>query len=206
MSALLLLSLLAAASPQAKAHRDAGHAAFEIAEYDRAIEEFKAAYELEPDPRLFYNLGLAHLKRFELKSARPDLVQSRDYFKRFLAFVKTGDAKMRQLRELAVEYVARIDAELAKPEPPPPAPPPPPPQIVEVPVEPPPVDHTTSIAILGSSGALIAGAIVTGIFAVRSSNDASMRAKNFALATDVLIVGGLLAGAAGLVLFFVEAP
>ena len=217
MSALLILTLLVAA-PTAKQHRDAGNAAFEIADYDRAIVEFKAAYELEPDPRLFYNLGLSHLKRHELEPAREDLVQSRDYFKRFLAFAKAGDAKIQQLRELSVEYVARIEEELARRAA---APPPPPPRIVEVPVQPPPVDHTSSIAILGASGALIAGAIVTGIFAVRSSNDAfsdayagdfagadaaSLRAKNFALATDVLIVGGILAGAAGLILYFVEAP
>ena len=64
-------------------------------------------------------------------------------------------------------------------------------------------------------------ALVTGIFAVRSSGDAfahayagefdsaessSGRARNLALATDVLLVGGILAGAAGLILYFSEMP
>ncbi len=195
----------------AKHHRDAANAAFEVAQYDRAIQEFRIAYELEPDPRLFYNLALAHLKKHELSPNRSDLVQSRDYFKRFLAFSKDADPK---LKSLAEGCVARLEAELAKEE----APPPPPQIVVEAP---PPVDHTTSTVLLSSSGGLGAIAVVTGIFAVRASNRAfesalnddftgaegsSNRARSFALATDVLLVGGILTAAAGIFLYFSELP
>jgi tetratricopeptide (TPR) repeat protein len=216
---MLALALLILSSQpvkdEAKQHRDAGNSAFDIAEYDRAIEEFKRAYELEPDPRLFYNLGLAHLKKSELATSRPDLVQARDYFKRFLAFTQPNDPKLQQLRQLSEGYIGRLEERLAKPEPPPPT------KIVEVQVPPPQIDHTTSFVILGSSGALAAVAIVTGVFAVRASNDAhahayagelmqaessSNSARNFALATDVFIVSGVLAAAAGIVLYFLESP
>src|SRR5262249_25167517 len=44
---------------QAKAHFEAGRAAYEAADYPRAVGEFQAAMALRPSPILEYNIGLA---------------------------------------------------------------------------------------------------------------------------------------------------
>lgn len=66
---LILLGLLllpwtargeASLPEQARAHVEAGQAAFEAEEYERAITEFEAAYDILGDPMLIYNIGVCH--------------------------------------------------------------------------------------------------------------------------------------------------
>src|SRR5687767_6278214 len=52
------LAARAQSGTTAAQHREKGYAAFQLGHYDQAIEEFQAAYHLEQDARLFYNLGL----------------------------------------------------------------------------------------------------------------------------------------------------
>src|SRR5687767_5017461 len=99
MSKLALLTLLFTAlvarsahaeskEQEAARHRKAATTAFELSDYARAIDEYKKAYELAPDPRLLYNLGLCHLKRHQLEGAPDDLTLARDSFNRFLALAR----------------------------------------------------------------------------------------------------------------------
>jgi hypothetical protein len=48
---------------QAKAHYELGMTAYELGHYDRAIDAFSKAYELDPAPVLLYNIAQAHWKK-----------------------------------------------------------------------------------------------------------------------------------------------
>jgi tetratricopeptide (TPR) repeat protein len=182
-----LVAHAAAADEDAKRHSEAAHSAFATSDYARAIEEFKKSYELKPDPRLFYNLGLAHMKRWELKKSREDRVQARDYFKRFLLLVDPNakpyaedKPRLIKIRALAEEYLAAIKD--APDEPPPPtiaekkpepdfAPPP-------VRIEPEPEHSAAPAIIFGVAGAFAAGALITGGIAVRWSDTAHQHLRD----------------------------
>jgi hypothetical protein len=207
---VLLLALapgIAAAQPAKKTaarHRQAANTAFELSDYGRAIEEYKLAYELAPDPRLFYNLGLSHLKRYEISRDPPDLVQARDYFNRFLGLMPIDKAKSKekkkiaQLRKLAKDHLDKLSAlaESVRPEVPPAptatvavAPPPPPIEPPPPPIEPPPPVVAPSpfpvwAVLLGAAGATGIAAAVTGALAVGDNNDAydAALAEDYALA------------------------
>jgi tetratricopeptide (TPR) repeat protein len=251
LSALVTALVTAAAARDAIAdqkkeaaqRRQAANTAFELGEYERAIEEFKAAYELDPDPRLFYNLGLSHMKQYDLKGRHEDSVQARDYFKRFLALVPaTGPRKQRRqiekLRNMAEQHASRLailaeqrGSAVVEPQPTATATvtqsstaaaslaqklePEPAPRIVPSPPQPEaePI-NVVSTAFYAGAGAAVVGAIVTGIFAQRSSdaanraalqrdfasaNRSSERARSFALATDALLVGALVSAGFGLI-------
>lgn len=64
--------------PAAKVRRDAGVKLTSAGKYDEAIREFRAAYEIDPDPVLFYSLAVAE----RLAGRCPAAV---DYYRRFLA-------------------------------------------------------------------------------------------------------------------------
>jgi tetratricopeptide (TPR) repeat protein len=200
-------------SPE-QAAKDAAYSAFQVSDYDTAIEKYKQAYKLTGDARLFYNVALAYKKRFELHRQRADLVEARDYFHRFAELVdpdipqyKRDATQIIQMRELARGYVTELDAELTKLDHPPPPPPAPlPPQ-----------DHrsTLGLTLVVGSGLLLAGGGVSGALALSNEHDArdaekigdidrtnvlGHRANRFALATDVLIGSALVAGGIGLYL------
>jgi hypothetical protein len=188
---------------EAARHRKAANTAFEVSDYDRAIDEFKRAYELAPDARLFYNLGLSHLKRYELGRRHEDLVQARDYFNRFLGLMTLERAKPRErkrivkMRRLAKGQLDRIVEMIARVPPPPveaPAtstitaapPPPPPPPPIEAPAEivltapPQPTPFPLWTVFAGAAGLTGVLAIVTGVLALSGSN----AARDSALAGD----------------------
>ncbi len=203
--------------------RDAAYKAFEVSDYDTAITEYKTAFKLTNDPKLFYNLGLAHKKRFQLKNEHADLVEARDYFHRFLTTIGTAKidrkerAQVAKMQTLAKTYLDELDAELAKPPPAPPAPPPPDPQPAKPPPPPPPPAPPPPAArgtiLLISAGVLAAGAGVTGLLALRAEGDANDanalgdvgrsnssgdKANRFALASDIMIGAAVVAGSIGL--------
>jgi tetratricopeptide (TPR) repeat protein len=64
-------------SPAAKARRDAGAELTSAGKYDEAIREFKAAYDIDPDPVLFYSLAVAERLAGRCAAAV-------DYYQRFL--------------------------------------------------------------------------------------------------------------------------
>jgi tetratricopeptide (TPR) repeat protein len=64
--------------PAAKVRFDAGVKLTSAGKYDEAIREFRAAYEIDPEPVLFYSLAVAE----RLAGRCPAAV---DYYRRFLA-------------------------------------------------------------------------------------------------------------------------
>jgi tetratricopeptide (TPR) repeat protein len=54
---------------QARAHSEAGQAAFDDENYEEAIHEFRAAYELVPEPMLLYNIAVAYERMERLDDA-----------------------------------------------------------------------------------------------------------------------------------------
>jgi hypothetical protein len=117
-SVLTLLALVAASSPvavqaaspgadealsaDAKRHYEEGTKAFNLAEFPRAVAEFKAAYNARPDPLLLYNIAQA----FRLGA---DEAQALLFYKSFLRNMpdapnrKEVEAKIRTLEKVVAE-------------------------------------------------------------------------------------------------------
>lgn len=117
---LLLIALMSPAFADGAAdHVAAGKRAFAEQRYAEAAAEFRAAYDLQPDPKLLYSIAQAQRLAGDCTGAIASYEQ----------FIATkSDPK---LSEFSKENIARCKEQLAK-EPPPPPPP------VEQPVEPPP--------------------------------------------------------------------
>jgi hypothetical protein len=117
-SVVTLLALIAASSPsaaqaaspgadealsaEAKRHYEEGTKAFNLAEFPRAVAEFKAAYNAKPDPLLLYNIAQA----FRLGA---DEAQALLFYKSFLRNMpdapnrKEVEAKIRTLEKVVAE-------------------------------------------------------------------------------------------------------
>jgi hypothetical protein len=102
---------------EAQKHYDAGTAHYKAQEYDQAVEEWEAGYQLKPDPTYLYNLGqasrLAH---------HPD--KALDYYQQFLAAVPDTPNKAvveQRIAEVQKEIAAQKKQAEAPPPPPPPA-------------------------------------------------------------------------------------
>jgi hypothetical protein len=102
---------------EAKQHLDAGTAAYQAKDYDKAIQEFEASNALVPDPQLLYNIAqsnrLAH---------HPE--QAVEYYKKYLDAAPDAPNKAAVEQRMA-ELQKEIDAKNAPPPPPPVAAPPP---------------------------------------------------------------------------------
>lgn len=107
---------------QARTHFRAGTVFYEAGNYDRAIEEYLAAYKLLPLPDLLFNLAQAYRLKGELREAI-------DYYRRYLA-VRPNDAPAVEARQT----LRTLEEAVAKLPPPkvdaPPAPEPAPPVVV----------------------------------------------------------------------------
>lgn len=99
-------------------HRDAGYRHAERSEWDAALRDYQAAYELDHDPVSLYAIGRVHVRRGECAAAI-------DAFRRFLATAPPAKA-----RASAEAEITTCEATLAAahPEPPPDATPSPPPR------------------------------------------------------------------------------
>jgi tetratricopeptide (TPR) repeat protein len=117
LSTVLAVAVLAAyASPalaqltgraSAKEHYEIATRFYDIREYDKALDEYKAAYMAEPDPAFLYNIGQCHRK----------LGQSADalsFFQQFLKKTAPNDPTRKQaearIRELEAEEMAKSSA------------------------------------------------------------------------------------------------
>jgi len=91
-----------ALSAEAKRHYEEGTKAFNLAEFPRAVAEFKAAYNAKPDPLLLYNIAQA----FRLGA---DEAQALLFYKSFLRNMpdapnrKEVEAKIRTLEKVVAE-------------------------------------------------------------------------------------------------------
>ena len=188
----------------------------DLGDYDAAISEFNAAYNLEPDPRILYNLGLAYRRRYKLTADRADLVRARDAFSNFLSLVSRDDPRFAadpgwvdKVTALAARYRREVEAELAASESGP------------APEKPRPARgasnrSTTALVLLASAGAAGLAAGVTGVLAWREgarsedradrgefaeANRLASRSDTLALTTDVLIGVAAVSATVGLVLW-----
>jgi tetratricopeptide (TPR) repeat protein len=71
-------------SAQARVHFDKGRAYFQVDEYRKAIEEFKAAHVEKPDPAFLYNIAECYRHLDETQEALT-------YYRRFLKLTPAND-------------------------------------------------------------------------------------------------------------------
>jgi tetratricopeptide (TPR) repeat protein len=198
---------------------------YDLAEYDRAIEEFKQAYELSERPELLFNLAQTY-------RAKRETAQALHFYRTYLKL--KPDAPNRAEVETRIAELVRAGTE--KPPPPtvPTTPPPPPPLVVApprieqkaillappvlVPVRlPPPFFKTArghaTIALGVVSAAFLIGAAAAGGVAVarRGAYDASCtrgscddslytEGRGLAIGADVMIAVGVAAAVTVVVL------
>jgi hypothetical protein len=84
---------------QAKAHYELGMTAYSLGHYDRAVDSFTKAYDLDPAPVLLYNIAQAHWKK-----GNPE--QAVAYYKRYLEADPNAQNRARiknRIRELEAE-------------------------------------------------------------------------------------------------------
>ena len=99
---ILLLSTISAGAlaqqppPEARKHSDSCIKAYDLAEYQRAIDECKAAYELFPAPLLLYSIAQANRKL-----GRPAIAL--EFYKKYISKAPTGSQ-----RELAEDQINRL--------------------------------------------------------------------------------------------------
>ncbi len=125
---LLGLASPAAAAPvsakaraEARAHFAAGVAAFDRGDYDAAVDEYKASYDLSHAPALLFNLA-------QVYRLKKDYDQALGHYRAYLA--AEPKAKNRADVEARIAEIEALQSEAAKPAPPPAEP-------VAPPVEPP---------------------------------------------------------------------
>lgn len=102
---------------QAKAHYFSGERAYRLGEFERAVEEFKKSYDLNPLPKVLFNLGQAYYKK-------NDLLVAKHIFKQFVE-TNPNDAETGSAKQRLDEIEKRLADEAASPklaeEPPKPA-------------------------------------------------------------------------------------
>jgi len=138
----------------AREHFRAGRAYFERAQYGDAAREFEESYALSQRPALLLNLSRA----YELDGRLPEAIDAID---RWLA---TEDAEVDEAARAGAEgrrgrLVAELEREQRERE-------------AEASREPPmPPLRVAGLATLGGSGALLVGAVVTGVLALKKHDE-----------------------------------
>jgi len=94
---------------QARIHFERGKTYFEVDEYKKAIEEFKAAHIQRPDPAFLYNIAECYRRASEPREA---LV----FYRRFLAAAPAAD-KTRAIVDKRIVEMQSIIADEPKPAP-----------------------------------------------------------------------------------------
>jgi tetratricopeptide (TPR) repeat protein len=107
---LLLVSVIVGAplrvfadAAQARAHFEKGRTFFQVDEYRKAIDEFKAAHVERPDPAFLYNIAECYRHLGETKDALT-------YYRRFLNAAAPGD----RTRPTVEKRIAELQAQAAK--------------------------------------------------------------------------------------------
>jgi tetratricopeptide (TPR) repeat protein len=81
---------------RARQHFEAGRALYNLGNYQDAIREFSAGYQLVPRPQFLLNLGQAYRRQ-------GDLPHARDMFRKFLAAAPPNDPDRNQARVILDE-------------------------------------------------------------------------------------------------------
>lgn len=87
---------------RAEARWKQGKAFYDAGQWDSAIAEFQAVWEVTKEPDLVFGIGLAFHKKGDARSAL-------DYFKRYLALAPAGDAA-NEARDLVVVLTPKVEA------------------------------------------------------------------------------------------------
>ncbi len=95
---------------QARAHFDKGRAYFQVDEYRKAIEEFKAAHVEKPDPAFLYNIAECYRHLGEIQEALT-------FYRRFLSTAASNDRS----RPAVEKRIAELQKVAREPKPLPPA-------------------------------------------------------------------------------------
>jgi hypothetical protein len=139
--AFILLSLIVARSAaadaeKARAHYERGRSYFQVGEYRKALEEFKAAHVEKNDPAYIYNIAECHRQLGEAKDAVI-------FYRRFVRMAPPGHALRPDAERRIAELEAPAPAGTGQPAPPPVSPvnqaapaPPEPEVVVATPVAP----------------------------------------------------------------------
>jgi tetratricopeptide (TPR) repeat protein len=197
MAALLATALDASAQPkrgaaaaaQAKELYKKGMTHYQLGEFDTAIDEFKAAYELTSAPGLLFNLAQVH-------RMKKDWEQALHFYRMYLRLEPTAPNRA-DVEALIVEVQRAFDdeqrAKLAAPkvEPQPVAPPPPvampapAPLIAPTPPPPPPRHWRLKLGIAAGLAAVGVGALATGIgLGAHAADDANLLANDSMIGTN----------------------
>jgi tetratricopeptide (TPR) repeat protein len=88
---------------QARVHFEKGRTFFQVDEYRKAIDEFKAAHVERPDPAFLYNIAECYRHLGETKDALT-------YYRRFLTAAAPGD----RTRPTVEKRIAELQAQAAK--------------------------------------------------------------------------------------------
>src|SRR5262245_23936789 len=96
---------------RSRSHFEAGRALYDLGNYQDALREFTAGYQLYPNPKFLINLGQTYRKLGNLSKAR-------DAFKGFLEKAHPSALEAQEVKQL----LQKIEAELLR-APPPPQPP-----------------------------------------------------------------------------------
>jgi tetratricopeptide (TPR) repeat protein len=160
-------------SAQARVHFDKGRAYFQVDEYRKAIEEFKAAHVEKPDPAFLYNIAECYRHLDEPQEALT-------YYRRFLKLTPANDRARpavekriaelqkaaRQAKPPTVDAHAETHAEAP---PPPPVAPAAPPAAVLVSAPAAPAPAATPVWrrgwFIASAAAIVVGGLALGLWA-----------------------------------------
>lgn len=119
----LLLVVLACAAPaqaqledpvsRARTHFEAGRALYQLGNYNEALREFAAGYQLAPRPQFLLNLGQCYRKL-------DDLANARAMYERYLKDAPASDPERPQAEQILAEIDKQIADKQAAANPPPP--------------------------------------------------------------------------------------
>jgi len=87
---------------RARTHFEAGRALYQLGNYDEALREFAAGYQLAPRPQFLLNLGQCYRKLGDLQKARA-------MYQRYLHDAPSSDPE----RDQAQQILAEIDRQIA---------------------------------------------------------------------------------------------
>lgn len=102
---------------RARTHFEAGRALYQLGNYNEALREFAAGYQLAPRPQFLLNLGQCYRKLDDLGNARL-------MYERYLKDAPPSDPERPQAEQILAEIEKQIADQKAASAPPPTTPPP----------------------------------------------------------------------------------
>jgi tetratricopeptide (TPR) repeat protein len=178
LSGLLVASLCLGAPSQGAAQCadelarkvfEAGFAYYEAGEYEEALRSFLRSYAMCPKPEQQKNIGATHERMGNLSAAI-------EAYEVYLRTAPSGaddlDAIQVRVSNLRRREATSAPSASATPSAPPPPPPALTPAAAPTPAPPSQPDRTPAVLVLGASGVVAVGSLITGLLALSRSNEA----------------------------------